>query len=284
LLKEFVMSTVGIVGLGEMGSAVARRLLERGHDVVGFDPDSVRTADAVVQGVRVAGSPQEVARLADEYVILLVKTGAHAKAACFGDNGCLQELNGKVLIVMSSLEPRQVQRLAAHVGEHGGRLVDAPSGGGAPAALRGELSLMVSGEAADDLQELLPDLGTVMVVGAQAGTAQAAKMITQLALTVNLVAVQEAIRLAGMYGLDEDTILAAIVASSGTSFVATNWSFLTDFMGQSHIDNISKDLAGLLQGLPIGSDEAPVAEAALSALLARFPVERESIGTTVASA
>jgi 3-hydroxyisobutyrate dehydrogenase-like beta-hydroxyacid dehydrogenase len=281
LLKEHVMSTVGIVGLGELGSAVARRLLERGHDVVGFDPDSVRTTEAVMRGVRLAGSPREVARLAEEYVILLVKTGAHAQAACFGEQGCLLELDGKVLVVMSSLEPRQVERLAAHVGEHGGRLVDAPSGGGAPAALRGELSLMVSGEAAADTPRLLSDLGTVMVLGSRPGLAQAAKMITQLALTVNLVGVQEAIRLAGVYGLDEETILGAIVASSGNSFVAANWSFLSGFMGQSHIDNISKDLAALLRGLPIGGDEAPVTEAALSALLAHFPVDLETIGTGV---
>jgi 3-hydroxyisobutyrate dehydrogenase-like beta-hydroxyacid dehydrogenase len=267
------MSTIGLIGMGELGSAVVRRLIACGHDVIGYDPNPERTNDALGFGARVAASPAAVARASAQIVVLLVRTPEHADHACYGPDGCFTGLAGKVLMVMSTLNPRYVQRLAAEAVSCGGCVADVPSSGGAPAALLGEMALMASGptEVISQIRPVLEVLGSPAIVGTEPGMAQAAKLITQIPLTVNLTAMLEAVQLGERYGLDAEVLVPVIAKSSGNSFVASNWSFLLNFIEDTHVANIAKDLATVL-GDPPDAAEFPVAGAALAALLAPWPV------------
>jgi 3-hydroxyisobutyrate dehydrogenase-like beta-hydroxyacid dehydrogenase len=269
---------VGLLGIGEMGSAFARRLLTRGHEVVGYDPDPGRAKEARDTGVTLVGNALEVATQAQAVVILIVKTSAHAEQACFGPTGCLTAIEGKILLVMSSLDPDFVQRLESETEARGGRLVDATVGSGADAALSGSMLVMVSGDpqaraAADPVLTELADQPEV--VGDWVGAAQVAKLITQVTMNVNMAGVVESIRIANCFGLDRKRMIRVIERSPGASFVSQNWQFLAEVMKPHNVANNHKDLRAALRQAIARDLETPVAAAAMYALRHEWPVSVE---------
>ena len=266
---------IGLLGIGEMGFAFAQRLIAQGHQVVGYDPDPSRSESARNADVTVASSPAEVARSADSAVILIVQTQAHAEDACLGPEGCLAEINSKVLLVMSSLNPEFVRQLESQAEAEGGHLVDATVGSGAGDALTGSMLVMVSGKPqARALAE--PVLGELAdrpeVVGDRVGDAQVMKLITQVAMTVNMAGVVECLRIAGHYGLDRAETLRVVLRSPGASYICENWQFLTEVIKPHHVENMHKDLRALISRGVADDLETPVAAAAMYSFRHDWPV------------
>lgn len=268
---------VAIIGLGEMGSAFAARLLGRGFAIAGFEPDDRRARAAELLGVELHPTPASAAAAADDVVILIVATGEQALDACGGRAGCMPELSGKVLLVMSSLDPKLVRRLDDDATGVGGATVDAPSAGGAPAARNGALTIMAAGSTSG-MALAAPVLGelatTIELVGDAPGAGQAAKLITQLALAANLTATVEAVRIGASLGLDAASVLRSIAASSGSSFVAQNFDMLSGLMTEHHVGNILKDLRTLLDQLD-GGVRTDLTEQLVDALPAAWPRRSE---------
>jgi 3-hydroxyisobutyrate dehydrogenase-like beta-hydroxyacid dehydrogenase len=269
---------IGLLGIGEMGFAFAQRLLTRGHEVVGYDPDPDRAGRARDIGVDVVGDAEQVARQAEKVVILIVKTAEHAKQACLGPNGCLSGIDERVLLVMSSLDPDFVQWLARETEARSGRLVDATVGSGADAALDGSMLVMVAGEpdARAAVDPVLTELADhPEIVGDWVGAAQVAKLITQVTMNVNMAGVVEAIRIANCYGLDRSGIIRTIGRSPGASFVSDHWQFLAEVMRPHNVENNHKDLRAAV-GQAVARDlETPVAAAAMYALRHQWPVSAD---------
>jgi len=266
---------VGLLGIGEMGFAFAQRLISQGHQVVGYDPDPIRSASARNADVTVASSPAEVARRADSVVILIVQTQAHAEDACLGPDGCLGEIGAKALLVMSSLNPEFVRQLEGQAEARGGHLVDATVGSGAGDALKGSMLVMVAGKPqARALAE--PVLGELAdrpeVVGDRAGDAQVMKLITQVAMSVNMAGVVESIRIANHFGLDRADTLRVVGRSPGASYISEKWQFLTEVIRPHNVENIHKDLRALISRGVEGDLETPVAAAAMYSLRHDWPV------------
>jgi 3-hydroxyisobutyrate dehydrogenase-like beta-hydroxyacid dehydrogenase len=266
---------IGLLGMGEMGFAFARRLIAQGHQVVGYDPDPSRSESARNAGVTAASSPAEVARCADSVVILIVQTQAHAENACLGPDGCLGQIDTKVLVVMSSLNPEFVQQLEGQTEALGGHLVDATVGSGAGDALKGSMLVMVSGKPqARVLAE--PVLGELAdrpeVVGDHVGEAQVMKLITQVAMGVNMAGAVESIRIANHFGLDLADTLRVVGRSPGASYISANWQFLTEVIKSHNVENIHKDLRALISRGIEGDLETPVAAAAMYSLRHDWPV------------
>jgi 3-hydroxyisobutyrate dehydrogenase-like beta-hydroxyacid dehydrogenase len=264
-----------LLGIGEMGFAFARRLIAQGHQVVGYDPAPSRSESARNADVTVASSPAEVARSADSVVILIVQTQAHAEDACLGPEGCLGEISTKVLLVMSSLNPEFVRQLEGQVEARGGHLVDATVGSGAGDALKGSMLVMVAGKPqARALAQ--PALGELAdrpeVVGDRAGDAQVMKLITQVAMSVNMAGVVESIRIANHFGLDRADTLRVVGRSPGASYISENWQFLTEVIRPHNVENIHKDLRALISRGVEGDLETPVAAAAMYSLRHDWPV------------
>ena len=266
---------VGLVGLGEMGSAFARRLIAQGHEVVGFDPDPSRSDMARAAGVTVVGSPEEVARQAESVVILMVQTQGHADDACLGPNGCLGEIKTKVLLVMSSLSPAFVQMLEVETEARGGLLVDATVGSGADDALKGAMLVMVAGkpQARVIAEPVLRELADrPEVVGDRVGDAQVMKLITQVAMDVNMAGALECVRIANRFGIDRSQALHIIGRSPGASFISENWQRWVEVIKPHNVDNIHKDLRSMI-GHALENDlETPVAAAAMYTMRHSWPV------------
>ena len=266
---------IGLLGMGEMGFAFAQRLTAQGHQVVGYDPDPSRSESARRAGVTVASSPAEVARRADSVVILIVQTQAHAEDACLGPDGALGEINTKVLLVMSSLNPEFVRQLEGQAEARGGHLVDATVGSGAGDARKGSMLVMVAGkpQARALAEPVLAELANrPEVVGDQVGYAQVMKLITQVAMSVNMAGVVESIRIANHFGLDRADTLRVVGRSPGASYISENWQFLTKVIKPHNVENIHKDLRALISRGVGGDLEMPVAAAAMYSLRHDWPV------------
>lgn len=204
--------TVGVVGLGLMGGAMSRRLVETGFDVVGFDVVADKVQAAAANGVRPAASAAELARDAD--VIVVSVTGMPAlEAALFADDGVVAGARaGQVLIDTSTSDGETTKTWAAQLKDQDGfDWVDAPVSGGPPAAAAGTLAIMAGGEAAviDRVASVLAALGKATHMG-PVGAGQATKMVNQVLVLTNYAVLAEAVKLAENSGIDAEKIPEAL--------------------------------------------------------------------------
>jgi len=140
------VSTVGFVGLGLMGEGFTRRLVEKGHQVVGFDIDATKTRAASVWGVTPANSAAEVAEAADRILVCVINTAA-VEDASTGPRGFIaaRDIAGKFCVDVSTTELEATARVAAALALRGMNFVDAPVSGGPGAAKAGTLAIMAGG-------------------------------------------------------------------------------------------------------------------------------------------
>ncbi|NBC36632.1 NAD-binding protein [Novosphingobium sp. FSY-8] len=239
---------VGVIGVGVMGSAIARRLIACGADVALFDLSDAAMAPLVALGARACASPAQAAAGMDA-VITSLNSAAIVEAAVFGPDGVAQAspLPG-LLIDMSSIAPDRTTALAARLrADTGVAWVDAPLSGGAPAALKGELTLMIGGEA-DDVAQAQPVLELLSArashMGA-VGAGQTVKLVNQILCALNFLAVAEAVRFAEGHGIDASQIPAALAGGRADSRIMQEFMAkmaARDFSSTGRIDNMLKDL------------------------------------------
>ncbi|HEY5330800.1 MAG TPA: NAD(P)-dependent oxidoreductase [Acidobacteriaceae bacterium] len=206
------MSTVGFVGLGLMGEGFTRRLVEKGHRVVGFDVDATKTRAASAWGVTPANSAAEVADAADIILVCVINTAA-VEDATTGPRGFIaaRDIAGKICVDVSTTELEATARVAAALALRGMDFVDAPVSGGPGAAKAGTLAIMAGGSdaAIAKISPLMRDLGTFTHMGG-VGTGQATKLVNQTIVLTNYCVLAEALRLAQAYGVDAAKIPEAL--------------------------------------------------------------------------
>ena len=211
--------TLGFVGLGAMGGRKARRLLEGGFALHGYNRTPAKAADLVAAGMTLAASPREVAERA-EAVFTMVTDDAALEAVTRGPQGIVAGLRpGAILIEMSTVSPAVIHRLAGDVAARGGALLDAPVSG-SPATLdAGQLSFMVGGDPAvlERARPFLTAIGpTVTHVGA-VGLAKSMKIAVNQGLAVQMLSFAESVLLAEKAGIAREraveVLLKSVVAS-----------------------------------------------------------------------
>jgi hypothetical protein len=164
--KEHLMAKLAFLGLGLMGTPMATRLLEAGHDITVWNRTSAKTRPLVDQGASAASSPAEAVAGADA-AITMVATPQALEQVLFDDDGVLGALSpGQRLIDMSTVGPEMIRSVATRLPSHV-TLIDAPVRGSVPEATAGRLLIYVgaSQEAFDFAQPLLASLGTPHHVG-----------------------------------------------------------------------------------------------------------------------
>jgi len=209
-------ATLGFVGLGAMGSRLARRLLEAGHPVVGWNRTPAKVEALVSAGLRPAPTPRAVAEAA-EAVFTMVTDDAALRAVALGDQGVLAGLHAdSVLVEMSTVSPVAVRELAAAAAARGASCLDAPVSGSTITVEHGQASIVVGGDASV-LERVRPALavmgpGGITHVG-EVGMAKTMKLATNLGLAVQMLAFSEAVLLAEKSGIPRATAVEALLRS-----------------------------------------------------------------------
>ena len=206
------MARVAAVGLGAMGSRIARRLLESGNELVVWNRDPAKTTSLVEQGAVATQSPVEAARRA-EVVITMVSDPQALQSVTEGPDGVAAAAEGKTLIQMSTVGPAVVSRLASVLPE-GAELLDAPVLGSVTEAESGTLKIFVGGERAlvERWRPLLSTLGTVLHVG-PVGAGSAAKLVANTTLMGVIGVLGEALAIAKALGLSNDVAFEVLGAT-----------------------------------------------------------------------
>jgi len=210
---------LGFVGLGVMGGGIARRLLEAGHAVHGYNRTREKARPLEELGLVVEESPRAVAESAD--VVLSMVTNVEAlRAVAEGDEGILAGLEpGKIWIDMTTAAPAVSRELAAQARERGADMVDAPVSGSVSTLEEGRLSIMVGGrpETFAQVEPILKDVGPKVTRVGDNGQALLLKIAINLSLHVQMVAFSEGLLLAEKDGIDRevalDVMLSSVIAS-----------------------------------------------------------------------
>jgi 3-hydroxyisobutyrate dehydrogenase-like beta-hydroxyacid dehydrogenase len=207
---------VGFIGLGAMGGPMARNLIKADVPLVVHDIDASKTAKL---NAEVAASAKEVA-LKGERTILIVETTEQAQSVIAGRDGIVHGAKpGHIVICMSTIDPFAARALADGLAAKGIAMIDAPVSGGTARAQSGELSVIVGGDAAvvAKCQDLFKIMGSRTFHVGPLGSGLAMKLVNNMLVQVNTVAVAEAMVLGVKAGLDPKTIYEVVRVSTGAS-------------------------------------------------------------------
>jgi 3-hydroxyisobutyrate dehydrogenase-like beta-hydroxyacid dehydrogenase len=210
---------VGFIGLGNMGQPMALNLARHGFPLVVHDIDAAKVEPLRARGATVVESPAGVAAAADR-TISMVETTAQAESVIAGERGIVHAAKpGHVVISMSTIDPLAARRLADTLAAHGIAMLDAPVSGGTERAKTGELSIIAGGNAAtfEACRDLFKAMGTKIFHVGGLGQGLAMKLVNNMLVQVNMVAVAEALVLGVKAGLDPKTIYEVVRVSTGTS-------------------------------------------------------------------
>jgi 3-hydroxyisobutyrate dehydrogenase-like beta-hydroxyacid dehydrogenase len=206
--------TVGFVGLGAMGAHMVARLLDAGHDLAVYDTRAEAMAPHVARGARACASAGAVADAADTVLVSLPTPDiVRAVAGELAQGDAIE-----AFIDLSTTGPEVAAEVAATLSAAGVACLDAPVSGGVAGAQAGTLTIMAAGDAAlfDSLRPLLEALGrNIVLVGAEPGQGQLAKVLNNLLSASAIAITGEALALGVHGGLSARTLLDVFNSSSG---------------------------------------------------------------------
>jgi len=213
------MTTIGFIGLGNMGLPMCQRLAAGNADVVAFDLRAEAVDAAVAAGAVAAGSAAECAERADLLMTSLPRPD-HVEAVMVSAGALAALRPGSVWVDLTTNRRELVERLAAEA-PAGVSVVDAPVTGAVDGARNGRLTLFVGGEAevVDRVQPVLEALGLVIRCG-PLGSGNVVKLVTNQLWFIHAAAIGEGFALGMANGVDLGSLWEAIRASVGDSFVA----------------------------------------------------------------
>jgi 3-hydroxyisobutyrate dehydrogenase-like beta-hydroxyacid dehydrogenase len=209
------VAELGYVGLGVMGGGVAKRLLDAGHSVTGWNRTKAKAQWLLDAGMGWGESPRAVAEAADVVFTMVTNTSA-VRAVTEGPDGILAGLGpGKVYVDMSTVSPATSRELAERVAGLGAQMLDCPVSGSVITLEEGKLSLMVGGEAevSERVLPILRAIGPKVTHVGGNGQAVTMKIATNLSLAVQMLAFSEGVLLAEKSGIARETAVEVLLHS-----------------------------------------------------------------------
>lgn len=237
----------GIIGIGNMGGAMAQRLCSLGWTPWVQDVDATKVQDLLSFG---ALAPVDIAQAATESIatIVCVVDAAQTREVLFGPAGLAPQLSaGHVVVLCPTIAPQDVEAIAAQLTERGIHTIDAPMSGGPARARDGSMSLMVAGEDAvvARVQPLLDALSNkVFRISQRVGDGARTKLVNNLLAGINLVGAAEVFALVSRMGLDLNRTLDVVEQSSGQSWIGSDRmrrAIAGDLAPRAHMTLLAKD-------------------------------------------
>lgn len=210
---------MGVAGLGAMGSALAARLLEAGHQVTVWNRTAAKTKPLADAGAKIAATPAAVAG-ASEAIITILTDSAAIDAVYNGPQGLLSaDVSGKLFIEMSTVPPTVEIALAPKVRGRGAAFVECPVGGSTAPARQGKLLGLMGADAADAARArpILDQLCRKVEHCGPVGAGSSMKLAINLPLMVAWQAYGEAFAIARDVGWKPKRLLDLFVESNGAN-------------------------------------------------------------------
>jgi len=216
--------SIGFIGLGTMGGPMAGHLLAAGHRVVVWNRSPGRMQPLLDAGAEPGASPADVAARC-RVVMVCVSDTPDVTEVIAGPSGILEgSTAGSVIVDHSTISPVETRRLAGLVAAAGGVMLDAPVSGGSEGARRATLSVMLGGEPDDvaAVRPLIEAYATTITHVGPIGSGQLAKIVNQVLVVVNQLAVSEALLFAEAAGLDLERTIEAVGGGTASSWMLLN--------------------------------------------------------------
>ncbi len=259
---------VAIVGVGNMGAAMAHNLLHRGwpvhlHDLVMARSRALESAGAVVH------THAAEAAAAAHATIVCVVDAAQTRSVLFGEGGVANAMRlGQGVLLCPTIEPAEVEDIAQSLRPFGVFCIDAPMSGGPTRARDGSMSLMVACEnmVFERHRTLIDTLSSrVFRISEHAGDGARTKLVNNLAAGINLVGAAEVLAMARHMGLDPEQTLDVIEQSSGQSWIGSERmrrALAGDYTPRAHMTLLAKDTRLAVQAAQEAGFHGPLGTAA----------------------
>lgn len=237
------MATIAFIGLGNMGGPMASNLVKAGHNLKVYDLVPEAVAQLVKEGAVEVKSPREAVAGVD-FVVSMLPAGKHVAGVYLGEEGILDVLDSKVVVIDSStIDADTARQVGEAAGERGIAMMDCPVSGGVAAAAAGTLAFMCGGKADtfEKVKPVLEGMGDKIFHAGDHGAGQIAKMCNNMLLSVLMVGTSESLRLGQDNGLDPAVLSEIMKASSGS-----NWAL-----------QVYNPCPGVMEKAPASNDYKP---------------------------
>jgi len=214
------MARVGFIGVGNMGSLMARNLIRAGHSLKVYDLSEEAVNFVIQSGAKAASSVKDAAGGVD-FVITMLPVGADVRKVFLGDGIIAAADRGTVLIDCSTIDVDTARAVHATAAEHGYSMLDAPVSGGVAGADAGTLTFMCGGDKTvfQKALPLLQGMGKNIVHCGGAGFGQVTKICNNMVAGTIALAVSEAFVMGEKLGVDRQTLYDVLSTSSASSFI-----------------------------------------------------------------
>lgn len=265
---------VAVIGVGNMGGAMAANLLARGWPVHVCDVVPRRVRDLESLGALGRDNAAQAA-IDSVAIVVCVVDAAECEQVLFGPDGAAAAMQpGQLVLLCPTIAPEDTESLAQRLAERGLAVLDAPMSGGPARARDGSMSLMVAG--AEDVyrrfEPLLTDLSSrVFRISERVGDGARTKLVNNLLAGINLVGAAEVLAMARAMGLDAERTLDVIEQSSGQSWIGSDRmrrAIAGDYAPRAHMTLLEKDTRLAVQAATAAGFEGPLGAAA-AAVFAR---------------
>jgi len=219
------MTKIAFIGLGNMGSPMAKNLLKAGYNLTGFDLNEDAVIELCALGAEGAVSVADAVSNAD-VILTMLPNGAIVKAIYGGGDGIIENAaSGALFIDCSTISVDDAREVIATAKTKGFDMLDAPVSGGTAGAEAGTLAFMVGGtdEAYSKAEAYLEPMAGKMVHTGGAGNGQAAKVCNNMLLAISMIGTAEAYNLGRKLGLDDQTFFDVAANASGQSWSLTSY-------------------------------------------------------------
>jgi 3-hydroxyisobutyrate dehydrogenase len=239
---------VALLGLGLMGSGMARRLLGAGYPLSVYNRTSSKAAPLVADGARLATSPRDAANNAD-VVIAMLADDAASRALWLGEDGALAGVrSGAIIVESSTVSPAWIAELLAAAQRNGVDVLDAPVTGSRSHAAAGELTFLVGGSttALERTRPVLAVMSKSIVHVGPTGSGAILKLINNFMCGVQAASLAEALVWIERSGLNRDMAVQVLSnGAPGSPLVKTLSARMTarDYTPNFHLSLMRKDLA-----------------------------------------
>ena len=259
---------VAVIGVGNMGGAMATNLLARGWPVHVCDVVPRRGRDLESLGALGCDSASQAA-INSVAVIVCVVDAAECEQVLFGPDGAAAVMQpGQLVLLCPTIAPEDTESLAQRLAERGLAVLDAPMSGGPARARDGSMSLMVAG-AEDVYQRFAPLLtalsSRVFRISGRVGDGARTKLVNNLLAGINLVGAAEVLAMARAMGLDAERTLDVIEQSSGQSWIGADRmrrAIAGDYAPRAHMTLLEKDTRLAVQAAAAAGFDGPLGAAA----------------------